>query len=251
VAINGGTYDIASGDDGVHADVALGINGGDMTISEFYEGLESVVITFNDGAVNLVASDDGVNVADGSDSWLGSSSSDDCYLYINGGYLVVDAGGDGLDANGTIEMSGGTVIVNGPTSSGNGVLDYNGDFKLTGGTLIAAGIADMPQTPGSASTQCSLTIAFDSSLSAGTLFHLETAGGDEVVTFAPSKRYQLVTYSPPLLVKGTSYSIYYGGSATGEWVDGLVADGLYAPGTKYDDYTQSQIVTSINVRSGF
>ncbi|MGQ1948339.1 carbohydrate-binding domain-containing protein [Geofilum sp. OHC36d9] len=258
VAINGGTYDIASGDDGVHADVALGINGGDMIITKSYEGLESAVITFNSGSVHLVASDDGVNAAGGSDNssqgrpGAGNfSSSGDYYLYIKGGYLVVNAGGDGLDANGTIEMSGGTVIVNGPTSSGNGVLDYNDDFKLTGGTLIAAGIADMPQTPGSASTQCSLTIAFDSSLSAGTLFHLETAGGDEVVTFEPSKRYQLVTYSSPLLVKGTSYSIYYGGSATGEQVDGLVTDGVYTPGNKYDDYTQSQIVTSINVRSGF
>ena len=46
-------------------------------------------------------------------------------------------------ANGNVTMSGGIVIVNGPTQGGNGALDYNGTFEITGGTLVAAGTTDM------------------------------------------------------------------------------------------------------------
>jgi hypothetical protein len=36
-------------------------------------------------------------------------------VYINGGYLFIDAGGDGLDTNGSFAMTDGVVLVNGPT----------------------------------------------------------------------------------------------------------------------------------------
>jgi formylmethanofuran dehydrogenase subunit C len=55
------------------------------------------------------------------------------HLYIYGGYVFIDAEGDGLDANGAIDMTGGTVIVNGPTGNNNGALDYMGSFNLRGG----------------------------------------------------------------------------------------------------------------------
>ena len=45
------------------------------------------------------------------------------YLYIHGGNIVVDAVGDGIDVNGAMEMTGGVVLVNGPTNDGNGALD--------------------------------------------------------------------------------------------------------------------------------
>lgn len=40
------------------------------------------------------------------------------------GYVIIDKG-DGLDANGSIVMTGGVVIVAGPAASGNGALDYD------------------------------------------------------------------------------------------------------------------------------
>ncbi len=65
MTINGGTFVLASGDDGMHADETLEVNGGDIRIANSYEGLESAVITINDGDIHVVASDDGVNVAGG------------------------------------------------------------------------------------------------------------------------------------------------------------------------------------------
>ena len=69
----------------------------------------------------------------------------EAYIKITGGTLEVDAEGDGLDSNGSIFLSGGTVYVNGPVSDGDGALDYNGGADITGGTIIAVGSSGMAQ----------------------------------------------------------------------------------------------------------
>lgn len=45
-------------------------------------------------------------------------------IQINGGILHIDAGGDGIDSNGNLTVTGGEIYVYGPTNSGNGALDY-------------------------------------------------------------------------------------------------------------------------------
>lgn len=82
-------------------------------------------------------------------------------MTINGGTLVVNASGDGLDSNGSIEMNDGTVVVNGPTDSMNGTLDYDSTFNMNGGPLIGAGSSGMAMSPSSTSVQSFL---FTSSL---------------------------------------------------------------------------------------
>ncbi len=177
---------LATGDDGVHADyvLTLGTEGGaddDYTIdiSTSYEGVEGSVINILSGTTYLYATDDGINAAgdytedgtlasltamggDMSGSQGGNTSggsgstgpdqgTDDTspygMLYIKGGMIYVEAEGDGLDSNGSADVSGGVVIINGPTSGDNGVFDI-GDtsdcyFNITGGTLIGAGTSDM------------------------------------------------------------------------------------------------------------
>jgi hypothetical protein len=96
---------------------------------------------FGGSPIRIVASDDGINAAGGNDgsSINGRPGQNDFrlsgnyHLYVNGGYIVVDAAGDGLDINGPIDMTDGVVIVNGPTANNNGALDYTGAFTITGG----------------------------------------------------------------------------------------------------------------------
>ncbi len=251
VTINGGTIRIASGDDGVHADATLEIDGGEITITKCYEGIESASITINDGNLHITASDDGINVAGGND---GSSmngrpgqntfaSSGTNALHINGGYIVVDAAGDGIDVNGAIEMTGGTVIVNGPTNNGNGALDYDGGFTMTGGFLVAAGSSGMAQAPGTASTQHSVMVTYASAQQAGTMVHIETESGEGLLTFVPTKAYQSVVLCSPELKEGTTYRAYSGGTSTGTATDGLYSGGTYTPGTLVTEFTVSGIVT--------
>ncbi|CEI71782.1 carbohydrate-binding domain-containing protein [Romboutsia hominis] len=257
IVIKGGNIKASSGDDGVHADSKIEINGGDIDITKSYEGIESQSITINDGNINVVASDDGINAGGGNDaSSTGGrpgennfDSSSKCEIVINGGYIVVDARGDGIDANGSITIKGGTTIVNGPENNGNGSLDYDGSCDISGGILIAAGSAGMAQSPSSTSSQNSVNVAL-SSQQANTIIHIEDEKGNEVITFAPSKQYQSVIVSSPELKTGSTYTVSYGGTSTGESKDGLYTGGKYSGGTKSTSFTVSESVTNLGSAGG-
>ncbi len=235
ILISDGSFIISSNDDGLHADKELQIDNGNIEITKSYEGLEGATITINGGKITLTSSDDGVNAA-------GSSSN---YLYINGGTLIVYASGDGLDMNGSGVMTDGTVLVHGPTNSGNGALDYDGSFKVNGGFLIAAGSSGMAEAPSSSSSQNNVMVYFTSTYSAGTLFHLQDSNGIEIVTFKPQHKYSSVTLSSSDLKSGSSYSIYTNGSSTGTETGGLYINGEYTPGTLYKTFSISGTTTTV------
>lgn len=110
ITINGGTFEIATGDDGVHADETLTVTDGTIDISVSYEGLEALDVCIEGGDISLVADDDGLNAAGGTDSsgTSGGSSSSNGSISISGGNLHITASGDGIDANGSLTISGGT-----------------------------------------------------------------------------------------------------------------------------------------------
>lgn len=259
ITINGGVLTLATGDDGLHADSTLTINDGEIRVTDSYEGIESAVIAINGGAIEVASSDDGINVAGGSDGSgmaprmgpRGGQRQDaaaytgDYYLYINGGVVVVDADGDGIDVNGAIEMTGGVVIVNGPTENMNGALDYDAGFTISGGVLAAAGSAGMAQAPGQSSSQYSLLLNFPSALPAGTLIHIQTAEGDDLLTMAPLKTFQSLAFSSPELGSGVDVEIYYGGSVTGAAMGGVYEDGAYTPGEEIASFTITNVVTTV------
>lgn len=256
LTINGGTFEISSGDDGIHSDTTLEINGGDINISKSYEGIESTAITINDGAIHLVSSDDGLNAAGGNDASstsgrLGQNnfSSSTGSININGGYLYVDASGDGIDANGSIDMNDGTVIVNGPENSGNGALDYDSSCNINGGLFIAAGTSGMTQSPSTSSKQNSVNV-FLSSQSANTLISIKNESGKDIVTFAPSKTYQSVIISSPNLQTNTTYTVYSGGTSTGNETDGLYTDGSASGGSEVGSFTTSSTITTVGSGNG-
>lgn len=247
LSIAGGSITIASGDDAIHSDSTIVIGGGTIRVTRCYEGIESGVVTINDGTIHITASDDGINVTAG-------------YLYINGGYLAIDAGGDGLDVNaatatrdpmagGSVVMTAGTVIINGPTASNNGALDF-GTFKMTGGYLLAVGSSGMAQALSTTSTQYSVMVNFTSARAAGTMLHIQTQDGEDILTFLPAKAYQSVVLCTPALAKGTTCAVYTGGSSTGTAVDGLYSGGTYTPGTQYTTFTISSVVTTIGSTGG-
>ncbi len=266
LTVNGGAFTIAAGDDGVHGETYLTVNGGDITITESYEGLESANITLNAGTVVLVSSDDGVNAASGDGAANeagvrgggfppqggpgGAAGGGSYTLAINGGTLVVDAAGDGLDANGTITMSDGLVVVNGPTERMNGALDYDGGFSISGGTLVAAGSAGMASAPGAGSGQNALMLFFTENQPAGTLVSIQNSAGAQVLTFAPSKVFQSLAFSSPALATGETYTVVLGGSASGDATAGLYSGAGYTPGTEYASFTVESALTQVGSGGG-
>ncbi|WP_043564167.1 carbohydrate-binding domain-containing protein [Actinomyces israelii] len=95
VNVNGGSLDIASGDDGVNA------SNGDSTI----EGYESADSESDDGSA----------------------------LTISGGQVQIDyASSDGIDSNGSAHVTGGEVVVGGAAGAMDGSVDANGETTLVG-----------------------------------------------------------------------------------------------------------------------
>ena len=253
VIINDGDINLASGDDGVHADSELEINGSTLNITKSYEGIEGTDIKINGGNINVIASDDGLNAAGGADASStngrpgqnGMESTTSGTATISGGYLVVNANGDGLDANGNMTMTGGTVLVNGPTNGGNGALDYDGEFNMTGGTLIAAGSLGMVQTPSSSSTLNTINVSLTSQ-EANTLVRLESESGEDIITFKPSKTYSSVVICTPNIKSNETYKVYVGGSCSGDEKDGLYSGGTYTKGTEVGSCKVSDIINNIS-----
>ena len=257
--ISAGTVTISSGDDGIHADSTLVVDGGTIDISQSYEGLEGTTITVNGGNIHVTAKDDGINAAGGNDgSALGgrprennftgenrSNESDSAFIRITGGYVVINASGDGIDSNGSLYVDGGTVLVNGPTNNGNGPLDYDRVAEITGGTLVVAGSFGMAQNFSDSSSQNALMLAYSSVQKAGTPVSLMDESGKTILTFAPAKDYQSIVISTPELEQGKTYTLYSGGSAGGNNTDGLYTDGNYSAGTEVVSITLSKAATSI------
>lgn len=221
IIINNGTINLQSGDDGIHADTNIVINGGNINVTKSYEGIESSYIEINGGIINVIASDDGINISGGNDSSsmgerpgqnnfsnIGDSNQK---LVINNGTLNVNATGDGLDSNGAIYINGGNMIVEGPTSGGNGALDYTTGCEITGGEVIIYGSIGMWQNPSNTSTQYSLT--FQTSGSNGDEITLKDETGNEITSFKTSKSYGAMTISSSKIEKGKTYTLYVNGTS--------------------------------------
>jgi hypothetical protein len=250
VIVNGGTYRIDAGNDGIHGEESLTVNGGDITVARSVEGLEGAAVTVVGGTIHIASSDDAINASSGTAAAgpgppPGTGRSGSNPFYMRGGYVYADANGDGLDVNGPIEMTGGTIIIDGPTANDNGALDYLGTFQMTGGYLLAVGSSGMAQAPSRTSPQNTIGILFSSAQAAGTLVHVQSASGDDILTFRPAKRYQAVVLSSPLITRASGYSLYVGGSSTGTEKDGLFSGGTYHGGTRKATFDVSSALTVV------
>ncbi len=131
-------------------------------------------------------------------------------IILEGGTLTIDAEGDGIDSNGTVTISGGSLVVNGSVQGGNGPLDAAGDITITGGTVWALGTSDMLQGFAQGSTQASITANIAGT--AGQTLIILDANGKEVARQTASKDFQAVIMSSADLVDGQTYTIQVEGT---------------------------------------
>lgn len=224
VTINDGAYTLTTGDDGVHSGEAVEINGGTITISESYEGLEGLTVTINDGDIDITSSDDGINAAGGTEEMgfggMGNdstedTSTDEMWMEINGGYIHVLAGGDGIDSNGDITVNGGEVYIDGPSDNGNSAIDY-GDRSacyVNGGTVVAIGSSGMAEDISDDSDQQVMLVKLDSQKEAGEVI-LTDSDGNEIITYTALKAYDCVIISTKDLEAGQTYTLTTSGTQT-------------------------------------
>jgi hypothetical protein len=244
IAINNGTITISSADDGIKSETSITISKATVSIIKSYEAIEGPVITVNNGNVNIVASNDGFNATKGN----GGEANDGSYLYLYGGNIFVNVSdGDGLDSNGNIVMTSGTVVVHGPQSQPEVGMDFNGTFNISGGLLVVSGTnSNMTEAPNATSSQYSVKAMSSASIAASTIFHVQDDSGNDVVTFKPVRSYYSMIFSSSLLRAGSTYHIYTGGTSTGTEWNGLYTGGTYSGGTLKKSFVISGKVTSVS-----
>ena len=146
VDISGGTINLYTKDDGIHGNTSVDISAGKINIEKSYEGIEGTNINIKGGTINIMSSDDALN-----------ANATSSYLNISGGVVYFNAGGDGIDSNSNVVMSGGAVLAQGPSNGGNGVIDYDRSFSFKGGLLLVVGASGMNQKPSTTSGNTVLT----------------------------------------------------------------------------------------------
>ena len=245
VVINGGTITVATGDDALHAEASATFNDGTFIVTKSYEGVESPSITVKSGNISLSTSDDSFNATKG----VATESNDGSCLNINGGNIVVNTtSGDGIDSNGNVVMTGGTVIAHGPQSQPEVCIDVNGTFTISGGLLIGTGpnSGNMIEATSTTSEQNCVKVTIASTLSTSTLFHIQDASGVDLVTYKPVRSVYYVVFSSPVLTTGSTYNIYTGGTSTGTFSNGLYTGGTYSGGTFKKSFAISAKVTNVS-----
>lgn len=139
------------------------------------------------------------------------ASDSNCLIQINGGKVVLDSQGDGVDSNGNVEITGGTLLVNGPSSDGDGAFDYDGEATISGGTVLMAGAVGMAQSFTSGMQAFALVQA---SGSAGSVIEATDADGNVVATLTATKAFGCVLVSGAGVSDGDTITASVDGAAT-------------------------------------
>lgn len=254
VYIEGGDINISVGDDAIHAEGLLIITGGDIDVSKSCEGVEGDKILVTGGDIDVISSDDGFNAAGGSsgsgdnhDGFGGGpgmggvdmDADNDAYILITGGTININANGDGIDSNGCIGITGGSVYVLGPSDNGNGAMDYGICAAITGGEIVAVGGSGMAQGFGDESTQCSALVNFDEWVDAGETITLTDSDGKEVLSYKADKKFNSVVISTSDMKQGETYTLTVGDQNSTFTLDDITysegSGGMQRPGGNLDN----------------
>lgn len=258
IVIDGGTISLnSSAGKGISGHGNVFINGGNIDIQNSTEGLESKkILTVNGGNLSIISSDDGINTGgtEGGMGRPGMQGGDNAQvkehtLYLNGGTLYIYAQGDGIDSNGFMYIRGGTIVVHGPTANMDGALDTDYGCVMTGGFLVAVGSAGMAVAPNGDSAQNALHYRYSMAQEAGALISIQEESGNTILAFQPEKAYQSLVFSSPELESGKTYSIFSGGTCSGEVQSGLYQGGEIEGATLVDTFTVSGTITTQGVQN--
>ena len=200
-----GSLAVNSDNEGIETYLHLTVNGGNITINSFDDGIN--------------ANEDGVSV-----------------ITINGGVVTVNAGagqeGDGIDSNGWIVINDGFIVTAANATSPDSGVDSDNGIYINGGTVLASG--NMYDEVSNDSEQAFVVLSFADSIEAGQMFALKNADGDIITAFSAANDFQTLVYSGSELADG-DYTLYEISSA-----EGTEVSGLYTEVTSIEDETQLQ-----------
>lgn len=232
IYLNPSSITINATGDGIQVSNTVEIAGGTINITNSNEGIEAMIIHQTGGDVSVTAADDGLNASDPTateSSAPGAAANTALAITIDGGTLIVDAGGDGLDSNGSLTINGGTVAVQGSELGGNGAIDADSQPIVNGGAIIAVGTADMAQGFTSGADQASISATVSGS--AGSVITIADEAGNVLAKMTATQSFQSVIASAPGMTEGATYIVDVDGTqvtATGAATTGN--GGMGGPG---------------------
>lgn len=191
---------------GIKSDANITINGGNLKIrtngSDGSEGIESKQeLTINEGLIEISSYDDALNAAKA--------------INIKGGRIYAySSDNDGIDSNGTIEISGGIIVASGSQEPERGIDCDHNSFAITGGTLVSIGGASSMPT----SSKCTQpSIMYNQNLPVGSIISLLTSSNETILSYDLLRAYDSIAIllSSPKLIKGSSYILSTANDVTG------------------------------------
>lgn len=229
VTITGGSYAVTASDDGVNA--AGDGTAGDSSDSASSDSSKEQKMPSGTPPKQPQNSSDSTEMPDAPKSAPNGNgnpepggmedATDYNLIQISGGMLTVNAGGDGLDSNGDLTVTGGEIYIDGPVQGGNGALDCSGTATISGGTVIAVGSSGMAENFSSSSTQGSMLVTVSASMISGEIT-LQDSNGNSLLSYTPAKSYNSVVISCPKLTSGETYTLLAGDTTTTVTLDFLV-----------------------------
>ncbi len=213
ITISDGSFELASNDDGVHADDTFTMNGGQIIITESYEGIEAAHILFAGGKTNVTAIDDGWNAASKAAAEIESGKrkrkSYDFDITVSGGEHHILAGGDAIDSNGSILISGGITFASSSNEMKEVPIDYPKicECRIAGGTVVASGgYGKNTQTFNQTENQACVTLKWKDQQPSGTSVTL-FVDNLQTLDFVPSAAFKSIIVSTPALQIGQTLTV--------------------------------------------
>ena len=207
LVIESGTLTISAGDDAIHCDLLLdigaeGTDGPAITITDCYEAIEAATLNIRSGNIDITSSDDCLNAANS------DLSGYDFSMTISGGTITAySSGGDGFDSNGSLTISGGTVLAAGG-SSGMGMNLSASQACVTFGASGMGGFGG-------------------SAIAKGSTVTIQDADGNAVYSGTALCNAGFVFFSSPALTDGGTYTLAGGSSTlTADAQTGSISSGM-------------------------
>ena len=149
------------------------------------------------------------------------TSGSESYIKISGGTITIinETGNDadGLDSNGDILISGGTVYISLVGTGSNNAVDYGsesgGVAEISGGTIIACGASSMAEAFDTSSTQASILYNTSATVEAGTTLAIEDADGNVLISWDVPCSFSSALISCPEMQVGGTYTVVFGDNA--------------------------------------
>lgn len=221
----------AAGWDGASERVGEVPNGSDSTLEAAPEPSGRPGVDERGGAPQTGMAEGGAGMGDSS-----------CVIEISDGYHVLESGGDVLDSNGSIVITGGVTLAQSAAGTSDYAIDYDIEATIDGGTLIALGGTEMAQNLTSGSQAFAMG-SIDGA--AGATVSVVDGSGSVLASFTAPSAFETAVVSVAGMQDGGVYGLVLGDPVSGANDDGYASQGVL------DTDGAVEITASCEAQGGF